>query len=106
MQALNYPDRYVRHRNFKLYLKRNDNSKQFKLDSSFIARRGFTATQDTFAFESVNMRGKYIRHSGYRLRISNRAKSNVYFKGDASWKVIMGEYLTSFLCAPSTSQLF
>ncbi|MCZ1005306.1 AbfB domain-containing protein [Streptomyces mirabilis] len=42
LESINYPGRYLRHRNFQLRLDRDDNSQLFRADSAFRVVNGWS----------------------------------------------------------------
>ncbi len=41
LESLNFPDHFIRHRNFHLYLDKNDDSRLFREDATFLVRQPF-----------------------------------------------------------------
>lgn len=73
-----HPNRYIRHKNYKLYADVNDKSALFKKDATFNVRYGLAATNGHFgiSFESVNYPGHFISLNGARgmvVKMSNSA---------------------------------
>jgi GH43 family beta-xylosidase len=62
LESANYPGYFLRHRNYELYVERNDGSATFRNDASFYRRAGL-ADSAAVSFESYNFAGRYIRHS-------------------------------------------
>lgn len=82
-QSLNYPDRYIRHRNFLVELTAVS-SELDKKDASFKVVKGLWGNE-TISFESVNYPGYYLRHEGFVLKL-HKATPDELFKKDASFK--------------------
>ncbi|MBE1488421.1 family 43 glycosylhydrolase [Plantactinospora soyae] len=61
LESTNFPGYYLRHRNFEVYVERNDNSVQFRADASFLRRAGL-ASSAGISLESQNSAGRYVRH--------------------------------------------
>lgn len=61
-ESANFPGYFLRHRNFELWLDRNDGTATFRSDASFYRRAGL-ANSAGLSFESVNFIGRYIRQS-------------------------------------------
>jgi hypothetical protein len=61
LESTNFPGYFLRHRNFELYVERNDGSAVFRGDASFFRRAGL-ANSAGVSFESSNFAGRYIRH--------------------------------------------
>lgn len=68
LESANYPGYYLRHKNFELWLERNDGSSLFRGDGSFYRRAGL-ADGAAVSFESYNFSGRYLRHSNNLLYI-------------------------------------
>jgi hypothetical protein len=65
-ESINFPNRYLRHRNGEIWLDDCDGSTLFKADATFWKRAGL-ANSANRSFESYNYPGEYIRHSNYLL---------------------------------------
>jgi GH43 family beta-xylosidase len=61
LESTNLPGYFLRHRNFELFVERNDGSALFRGDASFFRRAGL-ADAAGVSFESSNFTGRYIRH--------------------------------------------
>jgi hypothetical protein len=68
LESANYPGYFLRHRNYELYVERNDGSATFRNDASFYRRAGL-ADSAAVSFESYNFAGRYIRHSNSLMYI-------------------------------------
>jgi hypothetical protein len=69
LESTNFSGYYLRHRNFEVWVERNDGSAGFRADSSFFRRAGL-ADSARVSFESSNFAGRYIRHvSGSLLHV-------------------------------------
>jgi hypothetical protein len=84
-QSVNYPDRFVRHKNYQLWLDPNDGSDLFNSDATFRRRPGL-ADDRFISLESVNYPGCFIRHKNYRLWIDPHDGSGL-FKHDATFRI-------------------
>ncbi|HCU49265.1 MAG TPA: alpha-arabinofuranosidase [Micromonosporaceae bacterium] len=82
LESANFPGYFLRHRNFELWLDRNDGSAIFRSDASFYRRPGL-ADAAGFSFESVNYAGRYIRQSNYNLFV--QAVSTAADRADATY---------------------
>ena len=70
LQSIKYPDRYLRHRDMKLYVEQNDDSPTFHGDATFIFHNSLHFTwaigmgkkkaRYSVSFESLNHPGFYI----------------------------------------------
>ena len=93
-RSVNYPNRYLRHANYVLWLHEYSNDKLYQHDASFHVRRGFVRGPDArgvnhLSFESVNYPSFFIQ------RNDNGAQSSIKvydftskFENAATWKVI------------------
>ncbi len=77
LRSLNYPDRYVRHRNFLADLTPVTTDLD-RADSTFVVRNGLAGTG--LSFESVNYPRHYLRHQGFRLKLAPLENSDLYRK--------------------------
>jgi len=73
-ESVNFPGKYLRHKNSEVVLEKNDNSDRFRKDASFIwhNRKTFTGGENVVNLEAVEPRGHYIRHQDFKLRIALR----------------------------------
>ena len=85
-ESANYPNHFMRHRNYEIWLDKRDDSDLYKNDASFIVRPALNGKEGYISFESVNYPGRFIRHSGYVLWIHQSDESQL-FKDDASFNV-------------------
>jgi hypothetical protein len=82
LESLNFPGRYIRHRNFLAFLEPVQSTLD-KLDSSFYARPGLANT-NCVSLESVNHPNYYLRHSNFRVRLDSSDGSQL-FRKDATF---------------------
>jgi hypothetical protein len=68
LESTNFPGYYLRHRNYEMWVERNDGSAVFRADASFFRRAGL-ADAAAVSFESANFAGRYIRHSANLLYV-------------------------------------
>ncbi|WP_432031192.1 family 43 glycosylhydrolase [Streptomyces antibioticus] len=61
LESANYPGYYLRHRNFEVWVERNDGTAGFAADAAFHRRTGLADTAGV-SFESYNYPGRYVRH--------------------------------------------
>lgn len=87
LQSLNYPDFFIRHRNYQGVLARIS-STQDRQDASFRLVPGL-ANRNLVSFESVNFPGYYLRHQGFRIRLA-RGVNNDLFRKDATFRRVPG----------------
>lgn len=81
-QSVNFPDRYLRHRNGEIWLDTYDGSALFRADATFYKRPGL-ANSAYVSFESYNFPGRYIRHRNWLLY--NEAVSTDLGRRDATF---------------------
>jgi hypothetical protein len=84
LQSLNFPKKYVRHRNFRGELTEIATDLD-NLDATFKVVAGLADNQQV-SFESKNFPGHYLRHSNFELRLDNNDGSDL-FKKDATFKL-------------------
>ena len=83
------PGYFLRHYGFHISLETKATARNpaiFEKDATF-QKKTDKFNKGFVSFESTNYPGRYIRHQGYRLKISKQDKSQL-FKDDASWKVV------------------
>ncbi|MEQ4304043.1 family 43 glycosylhydrolase [Plantactinospora sp. B6F1] len=68
LESTNFPGYYLRHRNYEVYVERNDGSAQFRADASFLRRTGLAASAG-ISLEAQNFPGRYLRHRSGLLYI-------------------------------------
>jgi len=85
-KSVNYPDRYIRHRNYlgELTPLSSDIDKN---DSIFIMRPGLNGKG--VSFESINFPGFFLRHQNYQIKLHKAEADNLY-KSDASFIQVKG----------------
>ncbi|HEU5470925.1 MAG TPA: family 43 glycosylhydrolase [Actinophytocola sp.] len=66
LESANFPGYFLRHRNFELWLDRNDGSALFRGDASFLRRAGLTDATGV-SFEAATAAGRFIRQSNSLL---------------------------------------
>ena len=67
-QSVNFPNRYLRHRNSEVWLDAEQSNVLFKEDATFLIRRGLS-DQTLTSFESLNFPGRYLRHKNFLLYV-------------------------------------
>ena len=98
------PGYFLRHYGFLLYLEPQNGGRNpsiFDKDATFFLRKN-KFFNCYYSFESVNYPGQFIRHQGYRLKISTYKNTELY-KNDASFTPVKsisdkGMYLSQYLC--------
>jgi hypothetical protein len=83
-RSANFPDRYLRHYNFRVRLDANSGDATFARDATFCGRTGLAGG---VSFESYSHPGRYLRHVNYELRVDLLASGSA-FAGDASFTVV------------------
>ncbi|MFK3985669.1 glycoside hydrolase family 43 protein [Micromonospora sp. NPDC050397] len=86
-QSVNYPSRYLRHRNYEVWLDANDGTAAFHADATFYRGAGL-ADSAWSSFRSYNVPDRYLRHSNYVLRIDPLSStSSAADRQDATFRV-------------------
>ncbi|MEM1171965.1 MAG: AbfB domain-containing protein [Cyanobacteria bacterium P01_H01_bin.35] len=88
-QSVNYPDRYIRHKDSKLYIEPIQSELDRK-DASFVLVPGLYQEVD-FSFRSVNYPNLFLRHQNGRIKLHEPNGSNL-FRKDATFKIVPGLY--------------
>jgi GH43 family beta-xylosidase len=82
LESTNFPGYYLRHRNYEMWVDRNDGGTQFRDDASFSQRAGL-ASSSAVSFESFNVPGRYIRNSNGLLNL--QAAADAQGRADATF---------------------
>ncbi|WP_369175391.1 family 43 glycosylhydrolase [Streptomyces sp. R28] len=82
LESANFPGYYLRHKNFEVWLEKNDGTAQFASDATFYKRAGL-ADSAGVSYESYNNAGRYIRHYDYLLYV--QTPSTATDRGDATF---------------------
>ncbi|GAA3928136.1 glycoside hydrolase family 43 protein [Actinoplanes auranticolor] len=82
LRSVNFPDRYVRHRNSLGYLEPAGTATD-RLDATFTIGAGL-ANGNCYSFQSVNPAGRYLRHANNRLVLAANDGSAT-FRNDATF---------------------
>jgi GH43 family beta-xylosidase len=61
LESVNFPGYFLRHRDYQLWVERNDGGAVFRGDASFTQRSGLAGGSGV-SFESQNVPGRYVRH--------------------------------------------
>lgn len=88
-RSVNYPDRYIRHKDFLGYLDPVGSDLERK-DASFVLTPGL-ADSNCFSFRSVNYPDHYLRHQNFELKL-HRAEGSDLYKKDATFKLVPGMF--------------
>jgi len=84
LQSLNYPDRYVRHRNSLGFIEQ-PGDKLGKNDATFKVVSGLAGR--CVSFESRNYPNHFLRHQNFRLKLAQRGDDQL-FRQDATFCVV------------------
>lgn len=87
-ESVNYPKRYIRHRNSLGELTPVTNNLDSQ-DIAFFLRPGLNGSAKSVSFESVNYPGSFLRHQGYRIKLQANDRSELFAK-DATFVVRPG----------------
>ncbi|KUO12682.1 family 43 glycosylhydrolase [Streptomyces sp. DSM 15324] len=68
LESANFPGYYLRHKNFEVWVEKNDGTAAFASDASFYQRPGL-ADSAGISYESSNYAGRYLRHYDYLLYV-------------------------------------
>ncbi|MFJ2924863.1 family 43 glycosylhydrolase [Streptomyces massasporeus] len=82
LESANFPGYYLRHKNFEVWLEKNDGSTRFASDATFWQRAGL-ADPAGVSYESSNYPGRYVRHWEYLLNV--QAVSTATDRADATF---------------------
>ncbi|WP_092557416.1 family 43 glycosylhydrolase [Actinoplanes derwentensis] len=82
LESTNFPGYYLRHKNFEVWVEKNDGTSTFAGDASFFRRTGLASSAGV-SFESQNYPGRYIRHSSNLLYV--QALSGTTANADATF---------------------
>ncbi|WP_320784446.1 family 43 glycosylhydrolase [Streptomyces sp. CRN 30] len=82
LESANFPGYFLRHRNFEVWVERNDGTARFRGDASFFARPGL-ADAAGISYESSNYAGRYVRHYDQLLYV--QAPSTATDRADATF---------------------
>lgn len=84
--SYNYPERYIRHRNFFGYIETTSDELGRK-DATYRLVPGLAGK--CTSFESLNYPGYFLRHQNYRLKLAPKENEQL-FKDDATFCVVPG----------------
>jgi hypothetical protein len=87
LKSYNYPNHYVRHRNYLGEI--TPVSSQLDSDDASFNMVNGLAGNNTVSFESKNYPGHYLRHQGFRIKL-HRPDGSDLFRHDASFRVMQG----------------
>ena len=65
-ESVNFPGRFLRHRNNEIWLDPNDGSTGFRAAATWFRRAGL-ANSSWSSYESFNFPGQYMRHSNFLM---------------------------------------
>jgi hypothetical protein len=88
-RSYNYTDRFIRHRNFLVYISLVADE-QARKDSEFAWKPGLADRGDVFlSLEAYNFPSYFLRHQGFRLQLQKRDGSRQYDE-DATFTLVPG----------------
>ena len=88
LKSFNYPNNFMRHRNYELW-KEKGVWELFQKDASFFVRSALNGKKGFISLESVNYPGHFIRHSNWLLSIAQGCDDLFY--NDASFQLILSK---------------
>lgn len=79
LRSVNYPDRYVRHRDGLAYVEpvSSSSSASVRQDATFTVVAGL-ANSGCYSFRSVNFPDRYLRHYDFRVRLDTNTGDQVF----------------------------
>lgn len=89
LRSTNFPDRYLRHRSFRVLLEGpgDPNPDLFVADSSFVVvLPGLTGVDGSVSFRSVNFGDRYLRHRDFHLWVEGPGSDPALFRADATFR--------------------
>ncbi|WP_214104513.1 alpha-L-arabinofuranosidase B [Acrocarpospora catenulata] len=89
-ESRNYPNSFLRHRNYQLYRQANDGTALFASDATFCPQTGLNGQGASFA--SYNFPTRFLRHYNNTVYIAGNGGSNTFdsatsWADDVSWVV-------------------
>ncbi|WP_244363015.1 family 43 glycosylhydrolase [Streptomyces aquilus] len=72
LESANFPGYYLRHKNYEVWVEKNDGTSAFASDASFYQRSGL-ADPAGISYEAYNRAGRYVRHYDYLLYVQTPA---------------------------------
>jgi hypothetical protein len=90
-QSINFPNKYLRHANWRLRIDASDGSELFKQDATFCAQTGL-AGQGGVSLVSRNYPGAYLRHYNGEVWLAKKGDARASatptgFEIDSSWEL-------------------
>ena len=82
-ESVNFPGRFLRHRNNEIWLDANDGSAAFRNSATWNRRAGL-ASASWSSYEAFNVAGQYMRHSGFLMVLGSVSGSLQQF--DATFR--------------------
>jgi GH43 family beta-xylosidase len=82
LESTNFPGYFLRHKNFEVWVEKNDGTSAFASSASFYRRAGL-ADSAGVSYESYNYAGRYVRHYNYLLYV--QALSTSTDRADATF---------------------
>ena len=89
-QSIEYPNRYLRHRNYRVWLDVEENNQLFKEDATFFIREGLSDA-NMVSFEAYNFPSRFMRHRGFWMYVEEiqsdlDKRDATFYKNDAAIK--------------------
>ena len=81
-ESKNYPNHFIRHQNWRVYMHKHQPTQLYQLDSTFDIIPGIAG--QGISFRSINYPAYFLRHKGGSCFIHS-ADGSQLFKDDASW---------------------
>ncbi|KKD03131.1 family 43 glycosylhydrolase [Streptomyces sp. WM6386] len=82
LESANFPGYFLRHKDFEVWVEKNDGTSAFASSASFYRRAGL-ADSAGVSYESYNYAGRYVRHYNYLLYV--QALSTSTDRADATF---------------------
>ena len=82
---MNFPGRFVRHRNNQIFVEQNDNTALFRADATFRQVPGL-ANSSWSSFQSFNFPTRYIRHRN--LVLYSEVPATATDRADATFRIV------------------
>lgn len=84
-ESVNFPGRFIRHRNNQIFVEQNDNTALFRADATFRQVAGL-ASSSWSSFQSYNFPTRYIRHRNFVLY--SEVPSTATDRADATFRLV------------------
>ena len=84
-ESVNFPGRFIRHRNQQIFVEQNNNTDLFRADATFRQVPGL-ANSSWSSFQSFNFPTRYLRHRD--LVLYNEVPSTATDRADATFRIV------------------